>query len=86
MAEKERTACRKALFTGYQSIFVFASPYLIFGERGKTVWGILRISNLHYIFSLYIFSFQSRIEVAFLLFGRWNLSLHVQYCPKVIRA
>lgn len=31
------------------SIFVSASPYSIFGERGKTVWGSSRIVNLQNI-------------------------------------
>ena len=32
------------------SIFVFANPCLIFGERGKSVWGSSRMANLQSMF------------------------------------
>ena len=32
-----------------RSIFISASPYLIFGERGKTVWESSQIANLQNI-------------------------------------
>ena len=33
-----------------QSLFVFASPYLIFRERGKTFWRSSWIANLQNVF------------------------------------
>ena len=48
MVDKERT--EGPVYPIPLSIFVFASPYLIFGKRGKTVWGSSRIANLQNIF------------------------------------
>ena len=65
------------IYRAPRSVFIFPSPYLIFGERGKTVWGSSRIVNFQNIFyiegelALHM-SFQPRIKV---LFGQWNLSL-----------
>ena len=56
------------------SIFVFANPYLIFGERGKTVWDTFTDSEfaeylLHRTVSLFYisFRFRPRIKVSVLV-------------------
>ena len=49
MADKERTAHVGLVYWVRRSIFISASPHLIFGER-KTVWESSRIANLQNIF------------------------------------
>ena len=49
MVDKERTAHVSPVYWVWRSIFISASPYLIFGER-KTVWESSWIANLQNIF------------------------------------